>query len=79
MMRKTEKRQNHDSVSDDSTQVVMLERVLLALRQICETNPNDERVQNRETSFFHGKPDISGWRCPSEKTFFYETNPNRVL
>ena len=79
MMRKTEERQNHDSVFDDSAQVVMPELVLPTLRPKCKTNPNDERVQNRETSFFNGKPGISGWKCTSEKTFFYETNPNRKL
>ena len=77
MVRKTEERQNHDSVSDDSAQVAMLELVLLALRQICKTNPNDGRDQNRKRWFFYGKMNISDWRGPGERTCFYETNPNR--
>ena len=57
--------------------VLLPERVLLALRQICKTNPNDDRGQDVETSFFQWKMNISDWRGPGEKTFFYETNPNK--
>jgi len=44
-----------------------------------KTNPNGDRGQNRETSFFQRKMNISSWRGPGEKTCFYETNPNREL
>ena len=57
--------------------VLLPELVLLALRQICKTNPNDDRGQNRETSCFRWKMNISSWRCPGERTCFCETNPNR--
>ena len=77
MVRKTEKRQSHGLVSDDSAQVVMPELVLPTLRQICKTNPNDDRDLNRETSFFQWKMNILSRRGPGEKTLFYETNPNR--
>ena len=79
MVRKSEERQHHGLVSDDSAQAVMLELVLPTLRPMCKTNPNDDRDQNRETSFFQWKMNISGWRCPGEKTCFCETNPNREL
>ncbi len=49
------------------------------LALFCKTNPNDGRDQNRETSFFNWKLNISGWRGPGEKTCFYETNPNREI
>ena len=78
-MRKMEKRQDHGLVSDDSVQVVMPELVLPTLRPMCKTNPNDDRGQNLETSIFQWKMDILGWKCPNEKTCFYETNPNREL
>ena len=42
-----------------------------------KTNPNDDRGQNLETSFFQWKMNIASWRGPGEKSCFYETNPNR--
>jgi hypothetical protein len=59
--------------------VLLPERVLLALRQICNTNPNDDHGQNPKTSFFHREMNILSWRGPGEKTSFCETNPNREL
>ena len=76
MVRKSEERQHHGLVSDDSAQAVMLELVLPTLRPMCKTNPNDDRGQNRKTSFSHRKMNISVRLGVGGETFFYETNPN---
>ena len=55
MMERTEERQKHRLVFDDSAQVVMPELVLPTLRPMCKTNPNDARGPNRKISFFPGK------------------------
>jgi len=43
----------------------------------CKTNPNDGRVQDWKTPFFHGNTNISTRLGAGEKTCFCETNPNR--
>ena len=46
------------------------------LPPMCKTNPNDDRGQNRKTSFSHRKMNISVRLGVGGETFFYETNPN---
>ena len=59
--------------------VPLSELVLPAMRQMCKTNPNRERGQNRKTAFFHGNMNISIRIRPGDETCFYETNPNKEL
>ena len=68
----------HDSVLDDSAPKSRCPRPIVPpLWQMCKTNPNDERGQNREPLFFRRKTNISSLRDPGVRTCFCETNPNR--